>query len=88
MTRSLTLWFSSDWQEQFEFWRQFILGVESIREVNSSDSAVGVDLHPQRLYVVGTVSSASEIRQVELDLVPTFVQSHRHRTYERLDSGG
>jgi hypothetical protein len=86
--RSLSLWFSSNWQEEFELWWQLILSVQSVREVDSSDSTVGVDLHPQRLYVVRTVSSASEIRQVELNLVPALVQSHRHCAYEGFYSGG
>jgi len=38
------------------------------------------------LNVVGAVSSACEVRQVELDLVPAFIESHRHRTDERLDA--
>ena len=41
----LTLWLSSDRQEQFEFRWQFVLGVESVGEVNSADTAVGVDLN-------------------------------------------
>ena len=81
---SLTLWLASHRQEQFEFRRQLILSVQSIREVDSSDSAVGVNLHPQRLYVVGTVGPTGEIRQVELNLVPALVQPHRHRTDEGL----
>ena len=31
-----------------------------------------------------TVSAASEVREVELDLVPSFVESHGHRADERL----
>lgn len=31
-----------------------------------------------------TISAASEIRKVELDLVPPLIQSHRHRANERL----
>ena len=41
----LTLWLSSDRQEQFEFRWQFVLSVESVGEVNSADTAVGVDLN-------------------------------------------
>ena len=47
-----------------------------------------MDLHTEGLYVVGTVSSPCEIGQVELDLVPAFVQSHRHGTDEGLYPGG
>ena len=65
-----------------------ILSVKSIREVNSSNSAVGVDLNSEGFYVVGTVSSSGEIRQVELNLIPSLIQSHRHGANEGLDSGG
>ena len=80
------MWLTSNRQEEFEFWRQLIFGVEPVGEVDSSDSAVRMDLHPQRLYVVGTVSSSCEIRQVELNLVPPFIKSHGHCAYEGLDS--
>jgi len=43
-------------------------------------------LNAESLDVVGAVSAAREVRQVELDLVPTFVESHRHRADERLDA--
>lgn len=36
--------------------------------------------------VLLTVSAASEIRKVELDLVPALIKSHRHRADERLHS--
>ena len=79
---------TSNGQEQFEFGRELVLGVESVGEVDSSNSAVGVDLDSQGLYVVGTVSSSGEIRQVELNLIPSLVESHGHGTDEGLDSGG
>ena len=47
-----------------------------------------MDLNPQRLHVVGPVGSPGEVGQVELDLVPALVQSHRHRADEGLHSGG
>jgi len=46
-----------------------------------------VDLDSQCLDVVGTIRSAGKVRQVELDLIPTIIQSHGHGTNERLDSG-
>ena len=46
-----------------------------------------MDLNSKSLYVVGTVSSPGEIGQVELNLIPSFIQSHRHCTDEWLDSG-
>ena len=47
-----------------------------------------MDLDSEGLDVVGSVSSASEVTQVELDLVPALVQSHWHRADEGLHSGG
>ena len=82
------MWLSSDWQEELELWWELILSVESIREVNSSDSAVSVDLHSEGLYVVGTVGPSGEIRQVELNLIPALIKSHWHGTDEWLDSSG
>ena len=41
----LALGFAGDGQEEFELGGQLILGVESIREVDSADAAVGVDLN-------------------------------------------
>lgn len=42
---------------------------------------------PERVNVVGSVGSSREIRQVELDLIPAFVQPHGHRADEGLHSG-
>ena len=42
---------------------------------------------PQGLNVVGTVGTTSEIGQVELNLVPAFIQTHGHGADERLDTG-
>ena len=47
-----------------------------------------MDLHSQSLNVVCAIRSTCEVGQVELNLVPPFVQTHRHRADERLDSGG
>ena len=82
------MWLSGNWQEELELWWELVLGVESVREIDSSDSAVSVDLDSKGLYVVGTVSSSREIRQVELNLIPALIKSHRHGANERLDSGG
>lgn len=62
-----------DRQEQLEFGWQFIFGVQPIGEVHSPYPAIGMDLHPERLDVVRSVSSPGEIGQVELNLVPSFV---------------
>ena len=41
---------------------------------------------PEGLNIVGTVSSSGEIRQVELNLIPALIKSHRHGADERLDT--
>ena len=82
------MWLSSDWQEKLELGWELILGVESVGEVDSSNSTVGVDLNSQSLYIIGTVGSSSEIRQIELNLIPAFIESHGHGADEWLDSGG
>jgi hypothetical protein len=79
---------ASHGEEQLELGWELILGVETIGEVDSSDTAVSVDLHSQGLDVVGTVGSSSEIRQVELNLVPALIKSHGHSTDEGLYPGG
>lgn len=43
---------------------------------------------PKRFNVVCSVSSSGEVRQVELNLIPTLVESHGHRANEWLHSGG
>merc|ERR1712139_96432 len=71
-------------KEQLEFRRQFLLGVEAVREVYPADSAIGMYLHTQRLDVVRAISTARKVRQIELDLVPPLVQTHRHCADKRL----
>jgi hypothetical protein len=75
-----------DGQEQLELWRKLLLRVQAVGEVDAADPAVGVDLHTQRLDVVGSVRATGEVRQIELDLVPALVQPHRHGADERLDT--
>ena len=88
MMRVATLTFLLDGQLELELGRQLLLAVQPVGEINTPDPTVGVDLNPQRLHVVGPVGSPREVRQVELDLIPALVQSHRHRADERLHSGG
>ena len=42
---------------------------------------------PERFDVVGSVGPPREVRQVELNLIPAFVESHGHGADERLDPG-
>jgi len=79
---------AGDWEEELEFGRQLVLGVEAIGEVDSSNSAVSVNLNAKGLYVVSTVGTTSEIGQVELNLIPAFVQPHGHGTDEGLHTCG
>ena len=85
---SLTLWLSCNWQEKFELWWELVFGIESVWEINSSNSAVSMNLNSESLYVVGTVSSSGEIRKIELNLIPSLIQSHWHCADEWLNSGG
>ena len=84
----MPLWLSSNWQEKLEFWRELIFSVESVREIDSSDSAVCMNLNSKSLYIVSTIGSSREIRQVELNLIPALIKSHWHSADERLDSCG
>ena len=84
----MSLWLTGNWQEELELWWKLVLGVESVGEIDSPDSAVSVDLNSKGLYVVGTVSSSGEIRQVELNLIPALIKPHRHGANKWLDSGG
>ncbi len=53
---------ASNGEEKLELRRQLVLGVKAIGEVDSSDSAVCVDLDAEGLNVVSTVGTTSEIR--------------------------
>ena len=50
-----------NWQIKLELGWKFVLGVESITEVDSSNSAISVNLNPQSLNVVGTISPSSKV---------------------------
>merc|ERR1712078_595644 len=71
-------------QEELEFWRQLLLRVETVGEVDAAQPAIRVDLHAERLDVVRAIRSARKVRQVELDLIPSLVKTHRHSADERL----
>ena len=74
-------------RNELELWGKFLLAVESVGKVYSSNAAVGVDRHPQSLDVIAAVCSSGEVRQVELNLVPALVQPHWHCADEGLDPG-
>ena len=77
-----------DGEVELELGGELLLAVEPVGEVDAADAAVGVDLDPERLHVVGAVRPPGEVRQVELDLVPALVQPHWHRADKRLYPGG
>ena len=60
-----------------------MLGIEAIGEINAPNTAVCMDLYPQCLDIVRSVSPLGKIREIELNLIPTFVKPHRHCTDER-----
>jgi len=70
---SLTLRFTGNWQEKLEFWGELVFGIESVGEIDSSNSTVCMNLNSKGLYVIGTVSSPCEIGQVELNLIPALI---------------
>ena len=74
-------------QKELKLRRQLVFAIEAVRKVDAPHSAVGVNLHPQSLYVIGTVRATGKIREVELDLIPAFVQSHGHSANEWLHAG-
>ena len=76
------------WQKQLKLGRQLVFAIEAVRKVDAPHAAVGVNLHAQRFYVVCAISAAREVGEVELDLVPALIQSHRHSADERFDACG
>ena len=57
-----------------------------IREVDSSNTTIGMNLNSKRLHIVSSIRPTCEIWQVELDLVPSLIQTHWHCANERLHS--
>ena len=54
--------------------------------MNLSDAVSDPHLNSKRFDVVRSVSTSSEIRQIELNLIPSIIQTHGHRANERLDA--
>ena len=59
---------------EFELRGHLILGIESVAEEYSSQSARRVDLNPSRLLVVRPVGLLAKVAEVELHLVPAICQ--------------
>eukprot|EP00401_Gymnodinium_catenatum_P042891 CAMPEP_0117483530 /NCGR_PEP_ID=MMETSP0784-20121206/13984_1 /TAXON_ID=39447 /ORGANISM="" /LENGTH=218 /DNA_ID=CAMNT_0005278063 /DNA_START=53 /DNA_END=709 /DNA_ORIENTATION=- len=75
-------------QEKLELRGKLLFAVKAVGEIDPADPAIRVNLHAQGLNVVRPVGTPREVRQIELDLVPTLVQTHGHRADEGLDTGG
>ena len=75
-------------QKELEFGRKLLFGIKSVWKIYSTDPAVCMDLHSQRLNVIRPIGPARKIWKVELDLIPALVKSHWHCTNERLYSRG
>merc|ERR1711972_1090817 len=75
-------------KEELELRGKLLLAVQTVREVDTADAAVCMELHSERLDVVRAVGSAGKVREVELDLVPPFVKPHGHGADEGLDARG
>jgi hypothetical protein len=75
-----------DGQKELELWRKFLLRIQSVGKINAADAAIGVDLNSERFDVIGTICASGEIRQIKLNLIPAFVQSHGHRANKRLNA--
>jgi hypothetical protein len=48
------LGFAGDGQEELELGWQLVLGVQTIGEVNSSDSAIGMNLHSTHIRLINS----------------------------------
>lgn len=73
-------------QKQFKLRRQLLFTIKPVRKVYPADTTVRMNSHSQSFDVITTISPACKIRQIELDLIPTLIQSHRHSTDKRLHS--
>ena len=73
------------WEVELELGWELVFRIETVREVNTTNPAVSMDLDTEGFNVVGTVCTTCEIRQIELNLVPAVVKPHRHGADKRLD---
>ena len=73
---------------EYGSWRGFELYIKvNDRYKNSKNSSLNLNRScnlPECLDVVSTVGSSCEIGQVKLNLVPSFIESHRHSADEWL----
>lgn len=83
---SLSLLFLNG-KKELELRRKLLFTIEPVREIDSSDTAVGVDSHTQSFNIITTISPPCKIRKIELNLIPALIKPHRHCADERFHSG-
>ena len=69
------------WKVQFKFRWEFLFGVQAIREIYPPKAAICMDLNTQSLNIVGAIGPPGIISQIQLNLIPTLVQSQWHSAY-------
>ena len=68
-----------DGKEELEFRGELLFRVKAVGEIDAADAAIRVDLDAERLDVVGAVSTASEIRQIEPRRKQTICDSENEK---------
>lgn len=76
-----------DTHEQLVVGRDFVLLFGAVVEVDSGESAVGVDLNPEALHEFASEGLEAVVLEVEDDFVPALLQLKGHRALEGLDAG-
>lgn len=67
---------------EFEFRREFLLGIKAVREIYPSQAAVCMNLNSQCLNIVSSICSASKVSKIQLYLIPSLIHLQWHCTYE------
>jgi len=70
---------------QFELWWKLVFGVLFLREEDPPKTAISMNLDPQSLRIGRTIRFSGELREIELDVVPTVLEPERHRADIGLD---
>jgi hypothetical protein len=82
----ISLVFLRNGTEELIVRRKFFFGIETIAEIDSSDTTVSVNLNAESFDIIGTIGTTSEIGKIELNLIPTFIETHGHCADEGLDA--
>lgn len=75
-----------DWKKELELRRKLFFRIQTIREIYAANTAVCMDLNSECFYIISTISTSGEVREIELDLIPSFIEPHGHCTNERFDT--